>query len=319
MAPTERGSYFEELHLFLVIALVVISVALGIVGWQLHPASNGFEPVPQNVGVLVAGSGYGMVQTLTQSGDVGATLKVSIGSGKGAVPLNDSIPYQFIGGPQAAGAEGTGLGPALKFDGSPLPSSQWAYVILNPGTARPCAAHAGYRYGTVELPLGSPTKALVVPPLPTKDQSTVGDTVLPPGLCIHWDSASPFSLSGPYLSARFPPLRGVSSGIPYTQIPQSGDRAVGEVRRILYLGEGSNTANFAISTDPHPTVSAPTSWTWVSKNTSQVIQVAATNASATQHENNQAFYSGVLFGVVGGALIGLITELVVPLRPRRRG
>ncbi|HEX4434829.1 MAG TPA: hypothetical protein VH012_08360 [Acidimicrobiales bacterium] len=319
MAPAQRGSYFEELHLFLVVALIVVSIILGVIGWKLHPDSNGFQTVPQNVGVLVAGSGYGLVQTLTQSGDDGATLKVSTGgAGKGVVPLNDAIPYEVFGGPQGDGAAATGLGPPLKFDGTPLPSTQWSYVVLNPGAARPCADHAGYRYGTVSLPLGSPTKALVVPPVPKKDRSTVGGTVPPPGLCVHWGSASPFSISGPYLSARFPPLRGISSDIPFTQIPQAGDLGVGQVRRVLYLEDGNNTANFAIQTDPRPTVSSPTAWTWTIKDARQVIQVAATNASATQHENNQAFYSGVLFGVVGGALIALITELVVPLHPRRR-
>ena len=189
--------------------------------------------------MLVAGSGYGVEQTLTQSGEDGATLKASPVCAKGAVPLNDSIPYEFFGGPQGAGGAGTGTGPAVKFDGEPLPSRLWDYIVLNPGTARPCAAHSGYRFGTVQIPLGSPTPALVVPPLPTKDKETIGDNVPPPGLCIHWDSASPFSLSGPYLSARFPPLRGIASGIPYTQIPQAGDLAVGLVRRVLYLEDGT--------------------------------------------------------------------------------
>ena len=89
------------------------------------------------------------------------------------------------------------------------------------------------------------------------------------------------------------------------------------VTRTLSLESGNNTANFAIQTDPQPTVSSPRSWAWIIKDTPQVLQLAATNSSATQRENNDAFYSGVLFGVVGGALIGLITELVVPLHRRR--
>ena len=54
---------------------------------------------------------------------------------------------------------------------------------------------------------------------------------------------------------------------------------------------------------------------WIIKDTPQVMQLAATNSSATQRENNDAFYSGI----VGGALIGLITDLVVPLHRRRTG
>ncbi len=315
-AAAHRGSYVGELHVALVVALVVICIALGLAGWKLHPDSNGFQPVPQDLLILVAGSGFAVAQTLTQSGDEGATLKVTAMYGTGAIPLVDSAPYTLLSGPQAAGAASTERGPVVMFDGKPLPSSRWGYIVLNPGTAQPCATHAGYQFGTVAYPMQRPTPALVVPPL--KTQASVGDTVPPAGLCVRWDADSPFSLSGPYLSARFPPLRGISSAIPFTEIPQVGDLGVAAVTRILYLEAGNNTANFAIQTDPHPTVSAPTSWTWTIKDTPQVIQVAATNSSAAQHENNDAFYSGVLFGVVGGALISLITELVMPLHRRRR-
>lgn len=298
----------------LVVALVVICVALGIVGWKLHPASNGFQLVPQDVRVLVAGSGTGGIETVTQTGDTGATLKVSA---SGGVPLRDSDVFSYYGGPQAGGAVSVGKGPAITLDKKPLPSAAWAYIVLNPGDAQPCTAHSGYRAGTVAYPYSRPRPALVVPPLPRKDQATVGDTVLPPGLCLHWDSGAPFNISGPYLSARFPPVRGISKDVPYTREPQVGDLGVGSVRRVLYLN-GSNTANFAIQSDPQPTVTIPTSWAWAIKDTPQVIQVAATNSSDLQHENNSAFYSGVLFGVVGGALISLITELVMPLHRRRR-
>lgn len=299
----------------LVVALVVICVVLGLVGWALHPNSKGFQPVPQDLRILVAGSGFNGIETLTQSGDDGATLKLSTSQGTGYVPLRDSDAIAMFAGPQGAGAAGIVRGSGVKLDGKPLPSRRWAYIVLNARGAQPCDKNAGYRVGTVALPFGSPTPALVVPP--ARPHASVGDTVPPPGLCIHWETDSPLSLGGPYLSVRFPPLRGVSKAIPYTQIPETGDLGAGSISRVLYL-DGGNTANFAIQTDPQPTVSAPLSWTWTSKDSPQVIQVAATNSSDVQRENNDAFYSGILFGVVGGALISLITELVVPLRRRRR-
>ncbi len=309
-----RGGYFQELHVALIVSLVVISIVLGIVGWQLHPSSKGFQTVPQNVRVLVAGSGYSALETLTQSGDNGATMKVTATPSEGSVPLDDST-FDSEFGPQGGGEVSIQTGPAVSLDGKPLPAARWAYIVLNPGSAQPCTAHAGYRVGLVTYPGLSPTPAVVVPPLPP--EATDGDTLLPPGLCIHWDSASPFSLSGPYLGARFPPLRGISSAVPFTpQERQVGDLAVTTVRRTLYLDD--NTANFAIQSQPLPTLPETTSWTWKNKDTPQVIQVAATNLSETQHDSDNAFYSGVLFGIVGGALIALITELVVPLHPRRR-
>ena len=49
-APPRKGSYFEELHVVLVVALVVICLALGIVGWMLHPDSNGSHPFRRTSG-----------------------------------------------------------------------------------------------------------------------------------------------------------------------------------------------------------------------------------------------------------------------------
>ena len=105
------ASYFEELHVALVVALVVICLALGIVGWQLHPNSNGFQPVPQNLRVLAAGSGFDAIETLHQKGDTGATLIVSQKGGTHFVPLKDTDSYSVYGGPQGAGAAEAGIGP----------------------------------------------------------------------------------------------------------------------------------------------------------------------------------------------------------------
>ena len=149
--PTDshKGGYFEELHVALVVALVVICVALGVVGWKLHPDSNGFDPVPQNVRILVAGSGFGATQTLRQSGDEGATLKVTALYAKGEVPLVDAAEYPLESGPQAAGPVSVMTGPVVMFDGKPLPASRWGFIVLNPGSARPCGARFGIpiRYG----------------------------------------------------------------------------------------------------------------------------------------------------------------------------
>ncbi len=311
-----EGGYLQELRVGLVVALAVISVVLGIVGWNLHPESNGFQLVPQNLRILVAGSGDDANEYLIQSGDEGATLKATTTQRKGSVPLSDSDMFSVLGGPQQAGAVAIGRGPGITFDRKPLPSARWTFIVLNPGSAQPCNTHLGYRAGLVTYPLQErPTPALVVPPL--KPYASVGDTVPPPGLCLRWSTGSPFSLSGPYLSARFPPLRGISSAVNYTQLPQTEDIGVARVTRVLRLDNG-NTANFAIQTAPQPRTTMVSSWIWSIDHTPQVIQVAATNASAAQRENNQAFYSGILFGVVGGALIALITELVVPLHRRHR-
>ncbi len=52
--------------------------------------------------------------------------------------------------------------------------------------------------------------------------------------------------------------------------------------------DGGNTSDFNIQTDPHPAVSTSSSWSWVNRDSPQVIQAAATNSSDIQHENNDA-------------------------------
>ena len=254
------ASYFEELHVALVVALVVICVVLGLVGWQLHPNSNGFQPVPQNLRVLVAGSGFDAIETLHQKGDTGATLIVSQKGGTHFVPLKDTDSYSVYGGPQGAGAAEAGIGSPVTFDKKVLPARRWSYIVLNPGTAQPCDTSLHYLAGTVTLPLQPPTPALVVPPL--DPVAITGGTVAPPGLCLRFASGAPFNVSGPYLTARFPPLRGVSTDVAWTKIPQAGDLGAATVTRILYLDEDNNTANFNIQTDPHPMVTLPSSWVW---------------------------------------------------------
>jgi hypothetical protein len=120
-------SYFEELHVALVVALVVICVVLGVVGWGLHPNSNGFQAVPQNLRVLVAGSGFDAIETLHQTSDHSATLIVSQKGGMGYVP--DSDTYSTYGGPQGAGAADIALRSPVMFDRRTLSSRRWSYIV----------------------------------------------------------------------------------------------------------------------------------------------------------------------------------------------
>jgi hypothetical protein len=309
-----RDRYLRQVHVALVTALVIICVALGIVGWQLHPGSSGFVSIPQPLSILVSGSKFVVTETMRQTGDGGAVVRISTLGGPRYTPLKDSEPISRVFGPTGAGPEALSTAPVATLDGTPIPNHSWAFLVLHPGAARPCADDQRYRAGAVKLPFQPPQPALVVAPPPPGPIETTGDYVAPPALCLRWSTAAPVGLSGPYLSARFPPLRG-TTGI-FTQIAEPGDVGAQSVTRVLSLSSG-NTADFNIQTDPHPDGFAPTYWTWVTGNSPQVVQLAAVNTSQVQRENNNAFYSGILFGVVGGALIALITELVMPLSRRR--
>ncbi len=94
-----------------------------------------------------------------------------------------------------------------------------------------------------------------------------------------------------------------------------GDLATGTVTRVLNLADAT-TSDFNVQSDPQPTVPGERSWTWVSHDLPEAVQLAAINSSDLQRENNNAFYAGILFGIAGGALVALVAELV---RPFNRG
>ena len=58
-------------------------------------------------------------------------------------------------------------------------------------------------------------------------------------------------------------------------------------------------------------------WQWSSAARPAVPDVSAVNTGETQHDSYDAFLSGIVFGVAGGALVALILELVAPFRSRQ--
>jgi hypothetical protein len=47
------------------------------------------------------------------------------------------------------------------------------------------------------------------------------------------------------------------------------------------------------------------------------LTFSAVDSSETQHDTYDAFLSGIVFGIAGGALVSLVQELVAPFRSRR--
>jgi hypothetical protein len=312
---SSRPGYLSDLETVLVIALVLICAACGAVAWHLHPQSNGFHAIPQGPRIVTAGSQFQLRETLTPTVGGGATLVVEEPTSGGTGDPLRAVGYQ-VDPTVPGGALAIANGPIARFDGAALPNQSWDYMVLNPGPSRPCRSAATYREGTVAVPwyksavpafivkVNRPTALVDNPPL----------TVV----CLQWRSASPVQGMGAYLSARFPPVHGipVAEGLAAADADAPGDQATGPVTRVLHLTDAL-TQNFTIQSDPLPTVTNEQSWTWVDHNLPQAVQVAAINASDLQHENNNALYAGVLFGVAGAALIALITELVGPFSRRK--
>jgi hypothetical protein len=77
------------------------------------------------------------------------------------------------------------------------------------------------------------------------------------------------------------------------------------------------TAEYSLQAGTLPTSTDPFGWHW-SASQGDLVQVTATNIPVSQHEAYLGFVSGVLFGVVGGAVVLVLQEILEPLRLRRR-
>lgn len=311
-----QPGYLSDLQTVLVAALVLVCAVCGAVAWHLHPQSNGFRAIPQGLRIVTAGSQYQLIEALTPTASGGATLVINEPTSTGDGNPLDATGYQLE--PDVpGGAISAGMGPIAKLDGAAITNQSWDYMVLNPGPARPCnASSSDYRQGMVTLPwYGAAVPAFVVRVHRPRALVANGPLTV---ICLRWSAASPVQANGAYLSARFPPVHGirVAEQTAFAEFDSPGDQATGSVTRVLHLTDAV-TQNFNIQSDPLPTVTNEQSWTWINRNVPQAIQVAAINSSDLQHENNNALYAGVLFGVAGAALIALITELIGPFSRRK--
>jgi hypothetical protein len=185
---------------------------------------------------------------------------------------------------------------------------RWTLLIDHLGSGGPCApsyATVDYQRVRIERPHLERHATIRIGAAVFHEARITGNGPFFIQLC--WTSNGPAALNGAYLSSRIPPL--------YVDIP--GDTA--EVTRQLHPGS-FDTADYAIQSLRQPTSASPNAWQWAAPakfEFPQPIAFAAVNSSETQHDSYDAFLSGILFGVAGGALVSLIAELVAPFRSRQ--
>jgi hypothetical protein len=276
-----QDSYVSRLHVVGVTTLFVVTAALVATGWSLRPSSGGLTAVPTDLELSVAQASpaFAFTEVMASSGG-GATLALS-----GQLQFTDAPPT----GPWLVGVQSLGAGhlctPRVLTSndyGRPVKLAP-QHVVLHPHVA-----HLSN--------LGLPGRRVI---------GIAGNGVFYVRLC--WDSGGPVAANGAYLSARFPIL--------YVDVPGEN---TGSTRQ---LNVGSqDAADYAIQSVDHPTSVTQGGWQWSSKSAlsfSDPLAFAAVNTTETQHDSYQAFLSGIVFGVAGGALVALIQELVAPFRTRR--
>jgi hypothetical protein len=118
-----------------------------------------------------------------------------------------------------------------------------------------------------------------------------------------WDRGAPLITSGSYLSAALSPV--LVSGA-----------STGTLARGLELS-GSSLSSYTLAGGISPTEESAQAWIWSSSLSGEVqdqaryeIPVIASSLPGLQHDNKDAFYSGILFGIAGGAAVSLIPALL---------
>ena len=277
-------AYVSRLHLASIVALAVLTVGFGLGGWLIRPASNGFPSVPGNMLLLVGTAGWGsFTETLTHTSGSGAVLTL-YGTPSGSVSIRHK---------------------------------DWILWVDNAGPVRLCTPRqfslddlAGIAFLTEPpqhlVPAKKATQRLV-PFLPGINVATAkaveGSGSYYVRLC--WSSGAPVSSAGAYLSAVFPAMLSYGSDLtPFA------------VTRQLNLG-ALDSADYAVQSLVQPTSVTAGGWQWTKALPgSTPLSFTAVDTTETQHDSYQAFLSGILFGVAGGAFVSLVLELLDPFRTR---
>lgn len=274
-----NDTYFSRLHLVGIATLALLTLALALFGWSLRPSSGGY-PVLNATAIAV------LSPTDPGGNDPRVTEALTRTSDGGKLILKSD----FVNGV--------------------LPtSSRWSvdFYNLDPGyrlcTPKGIVFTGG---GVLQIPL-SPQR-LSHPNLPSTNPEYAypvqvsGRGVMWIELC--WPSGGPVQANGAYLSAQFLPVQpGTAQGV--------------RLIRQLNVGVGTTT-DYSIQSVVLPDDDYLVGWQWSTRPPAgSNLAVSAVDTTETQHDNYEAFLSGIVFGVAGGALVALIQELVAPFRTRK--
>jgi hypothetical protein len=289
---------FREVNVLLVVILAAITGVLALVGWWWRPGSSAYPPVSRRLALTVYADARSLVMTVRRVGDDGAELtlydddRFGLASGAhGVTPRGWRV-----------GIDGLGRGRVLRRPGSgpvPIPAGDAGLD------------HTRMMIGPVHVVrVGGLPDAGHVPPV-----AIVPDAPdAPLYLRIRWAHHAPVGRDGAYLSAQLP-------GVVVDEEPGADGSPL--PMDATLLPAAGDVGGFSIQASEAPTVTAFRSWTWRRGATSDATQrfigphyafdpvaFTALNVSETQHENVRTFFVGVLLGVAGGAVLGLILELV---------
>jgi hypothetical protein len=314
--PSAFQNYLANVHLTLVGVLLVVTVALGAIGFGLRPGTDEPPSVSGSRVQLYVFQGtssespsiwpteLSVDETLLQKSSSVVELQLDLfgsfaASGEvywhlltstsGSQPYACPDPYHYLGTTYS----------------SPLVTQNGGLTIMGQDATQAVIANlVGHRVATASDILG----------LEGQSAGNVHpNTIEPLGLInLCWNRDAPLAFDGEYASAAIPTVSPYFVGGPSFPLHLATS--------LYFENPGENVrpiaAEYSLQGGSLPTSTDPFGWHWSSNPTGQ-IQVTALSIPQSQHEAYLGFVSGVLFGVAGGAFVALIQELLTPLRRNR--
>lgn len=312
--------YRDEVHLPLIIAMVLICVILGAVGFALRPGTDQppVVPHPRIQLYVYQQSSLAVAPINPKSVSVDETLVQKTPSTVEAeVDIFGSFSHGGVAhwdlATEISGAQPHACPDPYNYVGTAHPDP---YVIRNgsltidgqAATQTATGNFSGHRVTKAAadtLALHGQSPVAVTP----RTLTALGEV----DLC--WNRDAPLAFDGEYASAALPTVAVGSVGRLNT-VP-----AV--VTRSLYFenprqSDQPLTAEYTLQAGSLPTSTDPTGWHWSggSSGSGGLIQITAVNISESQHEAFLSFLSGILLGVAGSALILVLQEFLEPIRRR---
>lgn len=322
--PAPR-SYLNEVHLPLLGVLVVLSVVIGAIGFALRPGTDKPPVVPNtDLTLYVYQPGASGVSTAEPTRVIADETMEQRNPSTVLMQL-DVFAVFAAAGPVTWNL----LGPRSSSQPYPCPDP-YAYL----GTAEPdpvdsVAGQSGEGQVSIEGQVVTPAElGDFTGHTSQKNASNVlglygmapvavrADRLMPiaeADLC--WTSNRPMAFDGEFASVSLPGINAYST-VNDSELPL-------DLTRNLYFDNYQEnlqpvTAQYSLQAGTLPTSSDPYGWHWAAGQGSAAVQLTATSIQVSQHEAYLGFVSGVLFGVVGGAVVLILQELLEPIRIRRR-
>lgn len=311
--------YLTKLHVPLLAVLVILSVIIGSIGFALRPGTDE-PPAVSNpaVTLYVSQQGSGstpfigptrisvdqiMMQenssTVLMQLDVFASFAASgvaqwqVGTTvSNSQPYSCPDPYNYLGTTQP----------------DPITVQNAQLAIGNqPATSAMIANFVGRRSTqTASNVLGLYGQS--------PDRVRPGDVAPIAEVDLCWKSDLPIEFDGEFASAALSAVNAVSEG--------DGPNPPLDLTRTLYfenIHENPRpiTAEYSLQAGTLPTSTDQYGWHWSGSQGGTSVQVTTVDIPVSQHEAYLGFLSGVLFGVVGGAVVLILQEMLEPVRLRR--